>query len=65
MINHNQALSYAIHENRMKMKVKDKGRRNDEHGLISMSNYFPKPLHENVSTIVFTIQWLKMKSKLN
>ena len=46
------------------MKVKGKGRRNDEHGLISMSNYLPKPLQENVSTIVFTIQWLKMKSKL-
>jgi len=55
-------LSMNKYEN--KMKIKDKGRRNDEHGLISMSNYLPKPLHENVSTIVFTIQWLKMKSKL-
>ena len=55
MINHNQALSYVIHEN--KMNIKDKGRRNDEHGLISMSNYLPKPLHENVSTKIFTIQW--------
>ena len=44
------------------MKVKDKGIRNDEHELIFMSNYLPKPLHENVSTKLFTIQWLKWKA---